>query len=318
MAHMAPNPTAVEPMINEFDTTISDSPSSLPQTPRDTKPSWVAGKRNKLLRRIPLFKPPKMEAHMMASTSSTPTDNQHVGTEYTSTQHEGAARSVSPDSALLGMGHGGQHGEGSQSPPPPPSNSQYQYQSVPSPPLYPEQPQSPKEADMGIYPAYPATFPGGFHSYSPPPMAMYGGSPMTPQVINFQNWGQAYDTQSLMSSRMLMSLALTFHFSITNLCPQLKPPSLHLDSHLLGSKSMDKQDTDSHPMDSHPSNALPRAAHIATRSAGWGQPCGSCLFSQLSGAASGWVSPLFNLNGEKQFPPLMEPFHRRRLLCSLL
>ncbi|KAK3351054.1 hypothetical protein B0H65DRAFT_107185 [Neurospora tetraspora] len=200
MAHMAPNPTAVEPMINEFDTTISDSPSSLPQTPRDTKPSWVAGKRNKLLRRIPLFKPPKMEAHMMASTSSTPTDNQHVGTEYTSTQHEGAARSVSPDSALLGMGHGGQHGEGSQSPPPPPSNSQYQYQSVPSPPLYPEQPQSPKEADMGIYPAYPATFPGGFHSYSPPPMAMYGGSPMTPQVINFQNWGQAYDTQSLMSS----------------------------------------------------------------------------------------------------------------------
>ncbi|KAK3403451.1 hypothetical protein B0T20DRAFT_26634 [Sordaria brevicollis] len=212
MAHMAPNPTTVQPMTNEIDTTIPEPPSSLPQTPRNTKSSWVAGKRNKLLRRIPLFKPPKPETPMMASTSSRPADNQHqhVETEYSSIQREEAARSVSPDSALLGMGHDGDLGrdgdrgreEGSQSPPPPPTASaQYQYQSVPSPPLNSEQPpQPPNEADMGIYPAYPATFPGGFHSYSPPPMAMYPGSPMTPQVLNFQNWGQAYDVQSLMGS----------------------------------------------------------------------------------------------------------------------
>lgn len=200
-------------MTNEIDTTIPDSPPSLPQTLRNTKSSWVAGKRNKLLRRIPLLKPPKLETPMMASTSSRPADNQHVETECSTIQREEAARSVSPDSALIGMGHDGDlsREEGSQSPPPP-TNSQYQYQSVPSPPLNPEQPpQFPNEADMGIYPAYSATFPGGFHSYSPPPMAMYPGSPMTPQVINFQNWGQAYDVQSLMSSRMLISSPLAYH-----------------------------------------------------------------------------------------------------------
>lgn len=213
MAYTAPNPTAAEPMTNENNTTIPDSPSGLPQTPRNIKrSSWVTGKRNKLLRRIPLFKPPKTETPTMAPTSSRPagyqhvdTDNQHVETEYSSTQHEEAARSVSPDSALVGMGQDGGRdcGDGSQSPPPPPSNSQNQYQSVPSPPLNPQQQQqqSPND-DMGIYPAYPGTFPGGFHSYSPPPMAMYPGSPIAPQVINFQGWGQAYDAQSLMSSRM--------------------------------------------------------------------------------------------------------------------
>ncbi|KAK3956121.1 hypothetical protein QBC32DRAFT_331997 [Pseudoneurospora amorphoporcata] len=199
MARMAPNPTSVEPMTSKNDTTIPESPSSLPQTPHNTKSSWVTGKRNKLLRHIPLFKPPKTETPTMASTSSRPADNQHVEADYSSTQREEAARSVSPDSALVGIGHDGDQdrGEGSQSPP---SNSQYQYQSVPSPPLNPEQPQSPNEANIGIYPTYPATFPGGFHSYSPPPMAMYPGSPIAPQVINFQGWGQAYDAQSLMSS----------------------------------------------------------------------------------------------------------------------
>ena len=206
-------------MTNENNTTIPESPSGLPQTPRNIKSSWVAGKRNRLLRRIPLFKSPKTETPMMAPTSSRPADYQHVATnsqhvepEYSSTQHEEADRSVSPDSALVGVGHDGDRdrGEGSQSPPPPPSNSQYQYQSVASPPVNPKQSQAPNEADMGIYPAYPATFPGGFHSYSPPPMAMYPGSPIAPQVINFQGWGQAYDAQSLMSSRMLIAWPITF------------------------------------------------------------------------------------------------------------
>ena len=208
---MAPNPTTtVEPMTNEIDTSIPGSPSNLPQTPRDTKSSWVGGKRNKLLRRIPLFKPPKMEEAPMLSESSTrPADNQHGETEYRSTRREGGARSVSPDSALVGAGHDEDRREESHSPPPPPqSNSQHQYQSVPSPPLNQQQPQSPNQADMGIYAAYPASFPGGFHSYSPPPVAMYGGSPIVPQVINFQNWGQAYDGQSLMSSRTLISWPL--------------------------------------------------------------------------------------------------------------
>lgn len=198
MAYTAPNPLGVEPMSNKVDTTIPGSPSSLPQTPRNTRSSWVARNRNKLFRRIALFKPLKMEEPMLASTSSTPTDNQHIGTKYVSIQHEEAARSVSPDSALIGMGHDGTHGEGLQSPPPA-SNPQYQYQSVPSPASYP---QLPKEADLGIYTTYPATFSAGFNSYSPPPMGMYGVSPTTPQVINFQNCGQADDVQCLMSSRM--------------------------------------------------------------------------------------------------------------------
>ncbi|KAL0465503.1 hypothetical protein QR685DRAFT_131227 [Neurospora intermedia] len=196
MAYTAPNPLGVEPMSNKVDTTIPGSPSSLPQTPRNTRSSWVARNRNKLFRRIALFKPLKMEEPMLASTSSTPTDNQHIGTKYVSIQHEEAARSVSPDSALIGMGHDGTHGEGLQSPPPA-SNPQYQYQSVPSPASYP---QLPKEADLGIYTTYPATFSAGFNSYSPPPMGMYGVSPTTPQVINFQNCGQADDVQCLMSS----------------------------------------------------------------------------------------------------------------------